>query len=224
MPRILRSLKVLIVSGLLLGLAAPASAEVGVGGQIGTLGLQGFVVAPMGKYFSARVGVGVLPSWDFNVNAYDTTYDFNMHLYTLGAMLDWHPAGSGFRISGGLIFNNHEVKSTVTPDPDMPIDIGGVEYPASVIGKLDAKADFNPVAPYIGIGYNGAFRQNGNLFFTMELGIMFWGSPDVSLSANNSQPVPGLQEALAREEARLEEELDFLQYYPVAAIGITWTF
>lgn len=226
MPWLLRSLRVVVVFGALMGLVAPVPslAEVGVGGQVGTLGVQGFVVAPLGKYFSARLGAGVLPSWSFKVDSGDINYDFDMHLYTLGAMLDWHPGGSGFRVSGGVILNNHEIKSTAKPYADATVDIGGVTYVGKDVGTLDAKAEFNTFAPYLGIGYNGAFRQNGNLFFTMEVGIMFWGSPNVTLTSNTSLDVPGLDDALRKQESDLEDQLDFLQYYPVAAIGITWTF
>lgn len=224
MPRFSRLTRAMVLAGLLLGLAAPASAEVGVGAQIGTLGLQAMAVAPLNKNFSARLGVGVLPSWSFSADVSDLTYDFQMHLYTLGAFLDWHPAGSGFRFSGGVIFNAHDIKSSVKPDPNKTFNIGGVSYTGAQLGTLDAKADFNKLAPYLGIGYNGAFRQMGNLFFTFELGVMFWGAPDVTLTASNPDAVPGLRDSLRKEESDLESKLDFLQYYPVAAVGVTWTF
>ena len=210
-----------------LTIPAPARAQqeaVAIGGQIGTLGLQGSVAFNLNEYLDVRMAVGAMPSWSFNVDVNDLKYDFDMSIYTLGGFLDWHPMAGGFRLSGGVILNNHDINSSVTPASDKSWDIGGTSYPGWVLGTLDAKADFNTVAPYVGLGYCGAFRNTGRLHFTFDLGVMFWGSPNVSLSANNAIPVPGLQESLRKEEEELEDQLNFLQYYPVAAIGVSWSF
>jgi hypothetical protein len=203
---------------------APASAEVAVTGQIGTLGVQGQIVTPLNKYLDARLSVGALPTWSFSTDVSDLNYDFDMSLYSLGGFLDWHPMAGGFRVSAGVIFNSHDINSSVTPAPDKSYEIGGHSYTGAQLGSLDAKAEFNKLAPYVGLGYNGIWRAYERVSFTCELGVMFWGAPDVSLSSNATSVVPGLAEDLRREESDLESQLDFLQYYPVAAVGVSWSF
>lgn len=46
----------------------------------------------------------------------------------------------------------------------------------------------------------------------------------MTITDNTTVDVPGLDDSLRRQESELEDKLDFLKYYPVAAIGITWTF
>lgn len=230
MSTLSRLMRLVSVVALALCLAAPLSARaqpkevVAIGGQIGTLGLQGTVAFNLNDYFDVRMAVGALPTWSFKVDVNDLNYDFNMSIYSLGGFVDWHPMAGGFRVSGGVIFNNHDINSSVTPAPDKSWDIGGTSYPGVVLGTLDAKAEFNTAAPYLGIGYCGAFRHMDRLHFTFDLGVMFWGAPNVSLSSNTSIPVPGLEDSIKKEEQELEDQLNFLQYYPVAAIGVTWSF
>ena len=214
---------ILMISALALP-ATPVAAEVAVTGQIGTLGVQGQILAPLNKYLDARLSVGALPTWSFSADVHDLDFDFDMSLYTVGGFLDWHPMAGGFRVSAGVILNNHDINSSVTPAKDKSYDIGGTSYSGAELGTLDAKADFNQVAPYVGIGYNGVWRTYDRLSFTCELGVMFWGAPDVSLSATHENLVPGLKESLNKEASDLESQLDFLQYYPVAAVGVSWAF
>ncbi|MCB2226460.1 MAG: hypothetical protein KQH53_07250 [Desulfarculaceae bacterium] len=224
MHRFARFTRLIVPVLLLLLLASPAAAEVAVTGQIGTLGLQGQFTANINKYFDARIGVGAMPKWSFSADVSDIDYNFDMSLYTLGGFVDYHPMAGGFRVSAGVIVNNHDINSSVTPAKDKSYNIGGTTYPGAALGTLDAKADFNTLAPYLGIGYNGVWRAYERLSFTCELGVMFWGAPQVNLSSNMSSVVPGLKQSLQREESDLESQLDFLQYYPVAAVGVSWAF
>jgi hypothetical protein len=209
---------------LLAGLASPASAELALSGQVGTLGVQGQVSFPMGKHFAGRIGVGALPRWSISTDVSNLNFDYDMSLYTVGAFLDWHPMAGGFRITGGVIFNSSDINADVSPAADQSFKIGDHTYPGYALGKLNSKAEFNPIAPYLGIGYNGAFYAQDRLSFTCDVGVMFWGAPDISLSSNRSSVVPGLKKDLQREEEELENNLDFLQYYPVASMGVSWAF
>ena len=224
MLRSARFTSLIFCFALLVGLAAPASAEVALSGQIGTLGLQGQVSFPMGKHFAARLGAGALPSWSISTDVADLNFDYSMALYTAGAFLDWHPMAGGFRITGGVILNNHDINADVTPAPDRDYKIGNTTYPGYAIGKLNSKADFNTLAPYLGVGYNGAFYAQDRLSFTCDVGVMFWGAPDITLSSSMSKIVPGLEQSLKQEEKEIEDNLSYLQYYPVASMGVSWAF
>ncbi|MBV1752808.1 MAG: hypothetical protein KUA39_14425 [Desulfarculus sp.] len=178
----------------------------------------------MGKHFAARLGASALPSWSISTDVADLNFDYSMALYTAGAFLDWHPMAGGFRITGGVILNNHDINADVTPAPDRDYKIGNTTYPGYAIGKLNSKADFNTLAPYLGVGYNGAFYAQDRLSFTCDVGVMFWGAPDITLSSSMSKIVPGLEQSLKQEEKEIEDNLSYLQYYPVASMGVSWAF
>lgn len=209
---------------LLVGHTSPAAAELALSGQIGTLGLQGQVSVPMGKYFAGRIGVSALPNWSISTDVSNLNFDYSMALYTVGAFLDWHPMAGGFRITGGVILNSSDINAGVTPAADQSFKIGDHTYPGYALGKLNSKADFNPIAPYFGVGYNGAFYAQDRLSFTCDVGVMFWGAPDITLSSDMTKLVPGLEKDLKREEQELENNLDYLKYYPVASMGVSWAF
>ena len=62
--------------------------------------------------------------------------------------------------------------------------------------------------------------------FYADLGIMFMGSPKVSLSASCRPPAncAQLQSDLNDEQARIESDLKKYRFFPVATIGVTIGF
>lgn len=214
----------LLCLALLGGLASPASAEIALSGQIGTLGLQGQMSFSLGRFFAARIGVGALPKWSIDTDVNDLNFDYSMSLYTAAAFLDWHPLAGGFRITGGVVLNTHDISTDITPSPTKSYKIGNDTYPGYALGTLNSKVDFRTLAPYLGIGYDSSLNDLIGLSFTCDVGIMFWGPPDITLTSSMTNLVPGLKNDLQREEAELEDNLSFLQYYPVASLGVSWAF
>ena len=203
--------------------ADPRTKNVAVVVQLGTLGLSGGIVASLGSQVNIRVaGSGVALTRDATVS--DIKYDFDINLYTAGLFLDWHPGGAGFRVSLGIIANNNKFEADATPSATSTYTLGGVTYPGAALGKLHADADMNPVAPYFGIGYGNALSSDGRWQFQFDLGVMYWGSPDVTLTSSNSNLAPGLQDSLNAEAKKVEDDLDMVTFYPVLMIGVSYAF
>ena len=83
----------------------------------------------------------------------------------------------------------------------------------------------HPAVPLaIGIGLGNVWTKGVNFYF--DLGVMFQGSPKVSLSVECGPGVTAADCAQARNEAdaerqRVEDKIDKYKYYPVANIGLT---
>ena len=77
--------------------------------------------------------------------------------------------------------------------------------------------------PYVGMGWRSA-NETGFGFFS-EFGVVAT-NVDVSLSTTNGieNLDPRLQEDNRAEEASLKDEIDKLPVFPVALIGISYTF
>lgn len=204
-------------------LALADDVEVSAAAKVGTLGIGVDLDIGINEYLHARIGVGAL-KWNYGITVDDLKYDFGMGLYTLGLFLDWHPGGTGFRLTGGVIFNNHDISADTTPKADRMYSIGGNEYPGAVIGKVEAEAKFNQFAPYVGFGYGADFGNNGHWSFHMDVGVMWWGSPDVDLTAANAALVPGLKQDIDDEVAKVEDDLKNFRFYPVLAVGVSYRF
>ncbi len=215
----------LVSAALLLGLS-PASlagtGDVALGIKAGTTGLGGEVTIGILPHLNARTGYNAF-SYDGSATKDDNEYSYNLKLGNLPLLVDWYPLPGGFRISGGLMINNNKIDATAKPSGSYKI--GDTTYPAAAIGNLTGKIDFNSSAPYLGIGFGNAVGRGIPLSLSLDLGVMFQGTPKVSLAA--SGPIasdPTFQANLAKEENNIKDTTDNIKYYPVIALGMAYRF
>jgi len=202
---------------------APADTSLGIRG--GTLG--GGV--ELSHAFGRRTGVRL------DVDGYNRTqsstqdniqYDMKLKLKTGSLLGDWYPFASNFRISAGAMFNGNKLALKGQPTGGT-FTVNGVTYPAAQVGSFDAAVDFNKAAPYFGIGYGRPI--NSGLSLTLDLGVMFQGSPKSSIdvtcgAAATPAQCAALQSDAAAEQARLDDSLHNFKYYPVISLGLAYTF
>ncbi len=204
-------------------LALPAYADADTAAvKISTLGLGFDVATPMAQSVDARIG---LNAYNYNYNrtvasgGLSAFYDGRLSLRSLEALADWHPWDSGFRISGGLIFNNNKLTMNGVTQGGT-INIGGTTHVVAAGQGVTAKVDFRKVSPYLGVGW-GASPKSAGFSFQADLGVMFQGSPRTSVTTN----IPTVTAAnLAQANADLSNSLKNFRYYPVVSIGIGYTF
>jgi hypothetical protein len=214
---------------LLVALAATAGTvhAAGAGLRIGTTGVGadfGWDIAPT---LGGRVGLsGGNISRDFSTD--DVKYDAKLKLANANLFLDWSPLGP-FRITAGVIPNNNKIDLSGEPNGNGTFTINGVTYSAAQVGSLSGNVKpGNSIAPYLGIGYGNVWTKGVNFYF--DLGVMFQGSPKVSLQANCNPTVVGaaqcaaIQNDVEAERQKVEDKVKKYQYFPVANIGITIGF
>jgi hypothetical protein len=178
-------------------IAAAGSAQAwGLGARIGTTGIGG------------DFGFDVLPTLGGRIGYSAGSYR------NLNLLLDWSPLGP-FRISAGFIANDNKVDANGTGNAGTAFQGG------TVSGTIKPDKSF---APYLGIGYGNVWTAGFNFYF--DLGIMFQGTPKVSVQANcSTTPDPArCNNEVAAEQQRLQDKVDKYKYYPVANIGITFGF
>lgn len=207
-------------------------ADVALGGKAGTLGAGVELTVGLLDQLNVRAG---LNGWDYSARreASDIEYDGEARLRTATALLDWHPGGGGFRLSGGLVYNDTVVEGKSLPPASGVYNIGGVPVPVAVVGTLEARAEFDPVVPYAGLGWGNAVADGKRLGFFVDLGVVFQGKADVTLTpilpANSPiHTTPGARQALdillRREEQDLEDDAASYDLYPVLALGLSYRF
>ena len=210
----------------------PGRAEVALAGKAGTLGAGVELTGALSRQLNARLGVNGY-NYSDRREASDIEYDGEAKLRTATALLDWHPGGRGFRVTGGLVYNDSRIEGDSLQPASGIYNIGGAPVPASLVGTLHAKADFDPVVPYAGFGWGNAMAANKRVGFFLDLGVIFQGKADVKLTpiipANSPiNTTPGAREALdillRREEQDLEKDAADYDLYPVLAIGLSYKF
>jgi len=194
-----------------LTLAAGSAQAAGIGARIGTTGLGADVAWDLAPTLSARLGYSG-GNVNHDVSTDLTNYHGKLKLSNLNTFLDFAPLGPFFRITGGFIFNDN--KFDVQSDQVSGGSISGTVKPEKT------------AAPYLGIGY-GRVSGTGVNFYA-DLGVMYQGTPQATLTANCGSISAGqcstLQGQVAAEQARLEDKLKNAKYYPVLNIGLTIGF
>ncbi|WP_319420152.1 hypothetical protein [Pleurocapsa sp. FMAR1] len=213
--------------------------------EISTLGFGGNIIRKITPAFNARVGVNAF-GVGINLNESQFDYDGDLNLFNVSSIIDVHPfKSSGFRISAGLIFSNNNIQGTADVSEQVADEIGNVGIFGQTIDirdfidiqglvTLDADVDItNSVSPYLGIGGGNPVGEGKGLGFWWNAGVVFGGSPDVTVTPNIPNSVPEefrseVQEAantlIESEEQDIEDDLDFLSVYPVLSLGISYQF
>lgn len=189
---------------------------------ISTLGLGVEAGVRMNDLVGLRLG-GNWFQFSFDQEIDEINYDADATLGSVGALLDLHPFGGGFRVTGGARLNFNQAELTGRGEGTVEID--GQVFDADDVGTLDGDVEFDTIAPYLGIGYGGALL-GGALILTFDLGVMYQGSPDVELTANTGVLAddPALQAALAAEEADIEDDYEDYVFFPVVGLAATYRF
>ena len=117
-----------------------------------------------------------------------------------------------------------EANVTGTPQDGTNYELNGTNYSAAQIGSVVGTATVaDSTQPYVGMGWRSS-HETGFGFFS-EFGVVAT-NVDVSLSTTNGfeNLDPRLQEDIRAEEASLKDDIDKLPVFPVALIGISYTF
>ncbi|MEW6331180.1 MAG: hypothetical protein AB1560_06955 [Pseudomonadota bacterium] len=204
-------------------LAASASvvrADVGVNLKAGTLGLGVELTRSFGEKFSVGLGFN---SYDIETtdSASDIDYDFDFELQSVALLANYHPFGGGFRVTGGALYNQNELKLTGRPTGSTYV-INGQTYTASQVGTLNGTLVFDKTAPYLGLGWGN--RPGSRVGVAFDIGALYQGSPGLSLSATGALSDPALAADLERERRSAEEDLSDFKWYPVVSLGVYFHF
>ena len=191
---------------------------------------------------AGTTGVGADVSWRFHKNMaltgrytdgldFDTDfeedgvdYDAEFGMKAASLKVDYFPFGGRFFISAGAMVPDIEANVTGTPQDGTTYELNGTNYSATQIGSVVGTATVaDSTQPYVGMGWRSSL-ETGFGFFS-EFGVVAT-NVDVSLSTTNGfeNLDPTLQEDIRAEEASLKDDIDKLPVFPVALIGISYTF
>ena len=116
----------------------------GVGVEASALVYNNVVFRVNGSY------VKLNSSWVLSSSSLSNDYNFGVTGMFAGGILDYHPFSSGWRLSAGARYADIELEGVAKNG----MSFGGVSYSAADVGNVTATIrNGNPVAPYLGFGY-----------------------------------------------------------------------
>lgn len=194
----------------------------------GTLGFGLNVAHPLNDFMSVRFNINAL-----NVNRrFGSRFsavleeDKRFHLDTKGLLLDinlWQ-----LRLTGGLYLNNNTIEATTRPEAGKEVILNGRKYGVDKIRSVKSITSTNKIAPYIGVGW-GYNRSNEGWNFTLDIGLMYHGSPKMDFSLETAEGLSAsdkqdIDKAFEIEKRKQKRDTQNLSIYPVVMIGMSYNF
>ena len=190
--------------------------DVGIDAHGGTLGLGLGIDARLSRHTGLRVGFNRFSTsgdWEEDDLDYEARIDFE----SFHGLLDWHPFGGRFRLTGGVMAADHRIKAAADVESGDEVGDGA----ATRDGRLEAEVEFDDLAPYVGAGWDWRFDRS-NIELTLDLGLLAQGNPDVELREIRDTGAAGSD--LDEEEREIEDEWSDYDAYPVIQFGVLYRF
>lgn len=253
-------MKKIILSSLLLTSVASAEFvgyenQLSAGGQVGIFGFGLNIKDKITNNVGIRAGFNMLSVKDIEIEQDEVKFDFDLKLQDIMLVADYHPWGGSFRATAGMLYNNSSLDGDIMPAKlegqtiEVPFKKPTGEnytYDIDELGSIHAIADFDPVAPYIGIGWDTSFAKKRGFGFTFDLGVAFTGSVETDydlrfgkdldldnipegktrdeIEARRNEIKTELEAEIDKEMVKLQDELDQYKIMPYISIGFNYKF
>ena len=182
-------------------------------------------------------------SEDFNT--YGGNADATIDFLTAGILIDYFPFDeSDFRLTAGVYYNNNSFKLKGNSTAD--INVGTKVYNAAQAGSVTGDITFeNKVSPYIGWGWGNRNDEPG-WSWSLDFGVLYQGLPkvagDIALTGAtidelnaagaviNTVTSGQINDELDAEIIKTNNDIEnadyanYLKFWPVVTIGITYSF
>lgn len=210
------------------GGCASVSYAAGVSMEAGTTGAGAHLILPLiDDTLNTRLGANIF-HFNMDGSTSDMDYQFTLKLQTVDVLLDYYPFAGRFRLTAGAVMNRNKIEAQAKTNSHASYTVNGHTYQASDIGSVDGRVTFNRVAPYAGIGWGNAVAKNKGFGLTSDIGVMYQGSAKTRLSNSDcrlsSASCAQLQQDIAAENAKLQDEVKSFKLYPVIRVGLTYQF
>jgi hypothetical protein len=219
--------------------------NISVGATVGNFGIGANAKYKIDEQIGVRAGFDIFKVDDYEItdDETNTKYNFDLKLQDFTILGDYHPWSSSFKTTAGLIVNSSSLDGVITPATSQKFEFQGHTYSTDDIAKVNTKVDFDPVAPYIGIGWDSSFDKSEGFGFTFDIGVIYQGSAKVDYSVrykeiektgdesvdNAAQAVrdtliKDINKDLEKEKISLQDELDKYELLPYISIGFNYKF
>ena len=196
-----------------------------LGPKFGTTGLGLEMTFGVNPYLNLRSGFNY-GSFTWGQEFGNVDYDADLTMTSVPLLLDVHPFGGHFHLTGGL-YLQPGTKADIDATPTEPTQIGAHTYNPDTIGTLNGKIEVSSaLTPYLGLGFGNTVGEDQLLTLTLDIGLIFQ-SYDVDLNSDGAGMTAQLdtfREDLELEESLLQKDADDWKIFPVVAISLAWHF
>jgi len=205
--------------------------KVSVAARISTLGLGLEASALVTPNVAVRIGYNGY-TYSHSASYQGVDYDGKLKLSSVPVLADLYPSQhSGFHVTAGFLFNSNTLtahgKPSVTGDTQT-FTLNNNTYNVGDVGGLDGRVTFSKTSPYLGIGFGKPSGGGSMLQLLFDLGVVFQGKPNLSLTRSGGTIDPVLASMidadLSAQRDKTRSDLNKFQYYPVVSFGAAYHF
>jgi len=230
------------------GAAAPAMATEGgsgkplsglaVGVKFGLAGVGFDVATPLvPRRLNLRGGASFF-SYSPDITTSDNlVVNGTLKFQNAAVMADFFPFKGRFRISGGAtVYNFTNLAATITVPGGNSFTLGNTKYYSNPSSPLVGTGVFNfggKTAGRVSIGTGNMLPRKGHWTFESEIGVQFFTEPTVAFAFTGqgcttdvggvySGCGPVASSDVASEQAKIQNDLTDLKYFPILSIGLSY--
>ncbi|WP_242458050.1 hypothetical protein [Halomonas sp. YLGW01] len=222
MKRLITTGMALALTGLAAG-SAQAYDRTTLAAVAGTTGFGAELSYRMNGYLGVTASYTDNLDYEGDYDTDDVHYEGDLGIGASALKLNLYPFAGRFYLTAGAMLPDMEADVTGTSNQSGDFEFDGNTYNASSVGELQGKLTIaDGVQPYLGMGWRSSHRSGFGIFG--EFGVM---STDVEVELDATGPIagsPAFERDARAEERRLEEEAEDFEYYPIAMLGISYTF
>lgn len=147
-----------------------------------------------------------------------STFEVDANLSAFAVMADYYPTQSGWRVSGGVLFNGSKLDSTATGSASNPIEIDDQTFST---GSLDVDADFkNTLSPIVTTGYD--YRFKNNWIVSGEIGAIYTGGIDLTATGSTAEIQTAINNSDDYNTSR--QDASDITFLPYISVTVGYTF
>ncbi|MFN4082582.1 MAG: hypothetical protein ACK4K9_03020 [Bacteroidia bacterium] len=181
----------------------------GIGGQVAYSFLNN---GKLNGRLEARTLSLKMNDYEADINGTKLVADVTVKLGSVGAMIDFHPFGNAFKVTGGYAILLNDISGlAITKDSTK---FGDISIPPDEVGTISFGMNVKG-SPYIGIGFGRAVPKK-RFGFTFEVGSYYTGAPNVTFKTT------GMLEPTSANEPTLRKNLSGLTWWPVMNLGFNF--
>lgn len=200
-------------------LATPLHAQ-SVYGGVGVLGLYNIGYAHnINSSFSIRAqyGGGLDKTADDTIEGVQARA--NVKYATAGLFADWHPFDGGFRVAGGVSFNDVKAQINALSNGNATINGNTVNMNGETYNVM---LEYPKTTPYLGIGYGHKPSSKG-LGFYVDFGVLI-GKFKVKSETTLVTSGKATQADIDAQDAKIRDSVSGVNVLPVVHLGMSYRF
>lgn len=150
-------------------------------------------------------------------------YSAGLRLQTIPVLLNYYPFHGVFRVTGGAMINSNQI-TIDSQGGSGSYTINGRSYPASEVGTFSSQMVWKRVAPYLGIGWGSKAARHTGFSMGFDIGVLYTGSPTVTLQASNPTHNATLAQNVAADQASINRSASSVRFWPVIGVRVGYDF